>query len=84
MGIGFYNQCIIKKIKTKYLDDDGYGVKPKHSFTKMGTSCSFGYSSREEMWDIDLKISKENFGIKRNKPEIFILLRPNTAKLKAI
>ena len=41
-GDRFYNQYINKTDKTKYLGDDGSGVKPKHFFTKTGIIFSTG------------------------------------------
>ena len=39
-------------------------MKPKHLFTKTGIGCPFGYSSTGQMWDRDMKITKDNFGRK--------------------
>ena len=59
----FYNRYINKTDKTKYIDGDGTGVKPKH-FTKTGMRYSSGYDSIQKMWDRDWKIARDNFGRK--------------------
>ena len=38
-GDQFNNQYIDLTIKTKYLDDNNSGVKPKRFFTKTGIRC---------------------------------------------
>ena len=63
-GDWFYNRYINKTIKTKYLDDDGSGVKPEHFPTKIGIRSSYGYDPIQKMWDRDLKITNHNFGRK--------------------
>ena len=45
---------------TKYLDDDGTGVKPRQFFSRTlrGEICWYGsnhYSSRGKMWDRNMK-----------------------------
>ena len=62
-GDWFYNQYIDKIDKTKYLNDDGTGVKQKH-FKKTGMGCSSGYDPIQQMWDRDRKIARDNFGRK--------------------
>ena len=48
----------------KYLDDDGTGVKPKH-FLQRKIRYTSGGDQIQEMWDIDRKIARDNFGRKR-------------------
>ena len=72
-GDRFYNWYINKKIKTKYLDDNGSGAKPKHFFTKTGIRSSFGYDPTQQMWDRNMKITNYNFGGKR-KLTVYIYL----------
>ena len=63
-GDRFYSQYINKTIKTKYLDDDGSGVKPI-LFYKNRIRSSFCYDPIGQMWDRYQKITNHNFGGKR-------------------
>ena len=73
MGISFINGYINSTIKTKYLDDGGSGVKPKrNSSKKTGIICSFGYSSRGQIWDRYIKIKKWNCVRKKSAGYIYL------------
>ena len=82
-GDRFYNQYTNKTGKTKDLDDDVTGVKPKH-FIKTGMRCPSGYNQIKKMWDRYRKIARDNLG-KEIKPTGYIyLLVQNTVRLKNI
>ena len=52
-GDRFYDRYINKIDKTKYLDDDGSGVKPKHFFIETGIRRSPCSDPAKQMWDRD-------------------------------
>ena len=63
MGISFITDKN-SKTRTKYLDDDGTGVKPKHFISKTGKKQNFGYNSRRKMLDRDPKKTIDNYARK--------------------
>ena len=72
-GDQFYNQCINTTDKKKSLDDDGSEVKPKY-FLQRGMRCiSFG-DPLHELWYIDRKIARYNFGKKRKSTGFMFFL----------
>ena len=60
----FYNLYIYSTIRTKYLDDNGTGVKPNH-FSQKQRRRNFSYSSRDQMWTIDIKKPKKLWNNKK-------------------
>ena len=64
-GETFYNLYINKTDKKRYLDDDDTGVEPKN-FLQRGIRSKPGYDPMQQFWDIDRKITRDNFGKKRN------------------
>ena len=77
-GYQFYNKFLNSTTRTKYIDDDGTGVKPKQFFSNLLTGRNFQYgsnvySSWDKMWDIDMKKTRQKFGRKR-KPTRYIYL----------
>ena len=67
-GDRFYINKIGKK---EYLDDDGSGVKPKHSLQKITRCISFG-DPLHELWDRDRKTARDKFGKKRKSTGFFL------------
>ena len=50
-GDWFYNRYTNSTIRTKYLDDNGTGVKPKYIFLIINRkNCQFDYNSRGKIW----------------------------------
>ena len=56
----------------KYLDDDGYGVNPKHLLQRR-MRCTYFGNSLQAMWDRDRKIARDNF-VKKRKSTGFIYI----------
>ena len=60
MGIDFIPDTADR---LKYLDDDGTGVKPEN-FLQRRMRYTSGGDTIQEMWDIDRKTVRDNFGRK--------------------
>ena len=84
MGISF-NRYINSKIRTKYIDGDGTGAKPKkiYSTTLTRKPHQFGYSSRGKIWDRGMKKTKQNFGRKKKPTGYIYFPRPQYCESEA-
>ena len=63
-GDWFYNRYKHTTYRLKYLDDDGYRVKPK-IFLQRRMRCTYFGDPIQAMWDRDRRIARDNFGKKR-------------------